>query len=579
MPNFIPDNKFLRYFLYVIFLVSFFFFEIKEFLKSFYKFLFVFKYISLKNFVYYKLGLNFELKNIDFNSYIKNNKKIWTSKINFKNDEKIIVTGFVHLPGDQIPNCIIGKYLELYHNTRLFGFLDKGDIFGELIFKSFGIKNILTLDKKNFFTRFSNFLHALLIVDKIKHVDDLINFKFKNINVGKSTYDHFLRFTNNATTEKVSFKIILFLSQCLYIINDLQRKFKNSKIKAIVETETQFIPSSLIFQFFLEKNVPIFSRENGPNDCSIRKYSSANETYTPRYEISKKLFKNILEIGNNKASDKGFEILEKRFQGKDRQIFYGRDKFKHIQLKEYDKEKISNLNNWDIKKPIVCVFGHCLVDNNFELGWRLYRDNLTWLRETLKIISKIDNVNWLIKPHPLEKTYEKIITNTEKEILNYNNSNIKLCPEDISPKSLTKICLAGITSTGSVAIEFTGFGLPVVTAGKTPFSELEIIDVPKSKQEYENLLKNINSIPKPSLKKIEMSKAYTYILSKLILTRLPLIPKFDINSKLDFSFFKNAEKLLERYDSKNDKFKDYFFYQLDNNERHTINHELLKNLN
>ena len=50
-----------------------------------------------------------------------------------------------------------------------------------------------------------------------------------------------------------------------------------------------------------------------------------------------------------------------------------------------------------------------------------------------------------------------------------------------------------------------------------------------------------------------MSKAYTYILSKLILTRLPLIPKFDINSKLDFSFFKNAEKLLERYDSKNDK--------------------------
>ena len=76
-----------------------------------------------------------------------------------------------------------------------------------------------------------------------------------------------------------------------------------------------------------------------------------------------------------------------------------------------------------------------------------------------------------------------------------------------------------------------------------------------------------------------MSKAYTYILSKLILTRLPLIPKFDINSKLDFSFVKNAEKLLERYDSKNDKFKDYFFYQLDNNERHTINHELLKNLN
>ena len=45
--------------------------EIKEFLKSFYKFLFVFKYISLKNFVYYKLGLSFELKNINFNSYIK----------------------------------------------------------------------------------------------------------------------------------------------------------------------------------------------------------------------------------------------------------------------------------------------------------------------------------------------------------------------------------------------------------------------------------------------------------------------------------------------------------------------------
>lgn len=579
MLNFIPDNKLSRYFLYAFFLVNFFFFEIKEIIKSFYKFLSIFKYISLTNFVYYKLGLSFELKDKDFNSYIKNNKKTWSSKINLKNDEKIIVTGFVHLPGDQIPNCIIGKYLELYHNSSLYGFLDKGDIFGELIFKSFGIKNILILDKKNFFTRFLNFFNSILIIDRIKHIDDLINFRFKNINVGKSTYDHFLRFTNSATTERVSFKIILFLSQCLYIIDDLHRKFKNFKIKAVVETETQFIPSSLVFQFFLEKNVEIFSRENGPDDCSVRKYSSVNETYTPRYEISKKLFNKIFKIGNKKASEKGFKILEKRFQGKDRQIFYGRDKFKQIELKKYDKEKISNLNNWDVNKPIVCVFGHCLVDNNFELGWRLYRDNLTWLRETLKIISKIEKVNWLIKPHPLEKTYEKIITNTEKEILNYDNSNIKLCPEDISPKSLTEICLAGITSTGSVAVEFTGFGLPVVTAGKTPFSELEIIDVPKSKQEYENLLKNINFIPKPSLKKIEMSKVYTYILSKLILTRLPLIPKFDINSKLDFSFFKNAEKLLKIYDIEKDSFKNYFFYQLDNNDRHTINHELLKNLN
>ena len=79
------------------------------------------------------------------------------------------------------------------------------------------------------------------------------------------------------------------------------------------------------------------------------------------------------------------------------------------------------------------------------------RDTKQLLRVKKKI-KEIDNVNWLIKPHPRETTY-KVVTTTrklvEKSIYNSKN-NIKVFPSDFGNLSLPKIIDVAITQHGSV---------------------------------------------------------------------------------------------------------------------------------
>ena len=44
-----------------------------------------------------------------------------------------------------------------------------------------------------------------------------------------------------------------------------------------------------------------------------------------------------------------------------------------------------------LNKPIVGVFASDFYDGNFECSWLLFKDNLTWLRSTLKHIKNILN--------------------------------------------------------------------------------------------------------------------------------------------------------------------------------------------
>ena len=98
----------------------------------------------------------------------------------------------------------------------------------------------------------------------------------------------------------------------------------------------------------------------------------------------------------------------------------------------------------------------------------MFRDNLEWLRYTLKSILNIKSFNWLIKPHPMDWEYKLVGTNTliEFEKITQGSKYIKLCPKDLSSYSITKIANSIVTSHGSSAMEYSGFGVPSISAGE-----------------------------------------------------------------------------------------------------------------
>ena len=83
---------------------------------------------------------------------------------------------------------------------------------------------------------------------------------------------------------------------------------------------------------------------------------------------------------------------------------------------------------WKTNDPIAVIFATDLTDGVFSSStWTVFRDRLTWLRETLYEIKKITNVNWLVKPHPNDEIYG-VVTSTISEYENIclNLDHIKI---------------------------------------------------------------------------------------------------------------------------------------------------------
>ena len=98
-------------------------------------------------FLFYLDRENFNpFKSKEFKKFIKLNKKKWINKVNKNQTSKtIIVENFINHPSYTITNAISALYLNEYYKFKLKGILRAGDIKGEIIFKSYGIRYIQSI--------------------------------------------------------------------------------------------------------------------------------------------------------------------------------------------------------------------------------------------------------------------------------------------------------------------------------------------------------------------------------------------------------------------------------------------------
>jgi|ETNmetMinimDraft_20_1059909.scaffolds.fasta_scaffold17818_1 hypothetical protein len=245
-------NIFLNFFYILLFISK----EIKNLFLDFKRiFTVYFRYYNILKLIYFKINKNVNPSNNKlFINFINKNKKLWDkkNKENRKNRKKILVTSFVHFhPAYPYANSIIGKYLEEYYNSELLGFCDNYDLKSEIIMRSFGIKKFYYLYERNFFVRFFYFLLALRILKNIKNINKFLKFRYNNIDIGKIVYEDVLRRSGHPTLDEISFKLIYHLSQALNTSDQYKKIINKINLNSIVQSETQFIPSAIIFQYTL----------------------------------------------------------------------------------------------------------------------------------------------------------------------------------------------------------------------------------------------------------------------------------------------------------------------------------------
>ena len=501
--------------------------------------------------------------------------------------DKILITSLVSTKLYTIYNNIIGLYLSKKLKNNFVGLIKHDDFETEIFMRSFGIKKILYLDDGNFFTRFKYFLLSIKMIDKIFTTDDFINLKHEGVFVGKIVYDHYIRFTGIASSENIDPKFYLFLSKTLRIHNDYKKILKLNSFKNIIQSEQQFIPSCIIFQNSLLNKSTVYARIGGAssNQISVRIYDDINHIYKNRHRFSSKLFNFIFEKFKHLALDKSKEIIKNRFLGT---VGYEVDhdvrennqhKFKYSSdlIDDYTKADICKKYGWDENKPIGVIFSIDLTDGIFTDSWRLFKDNLSWIKETLEVIKNIDHVNWLVKAHPND-VINRVVTTTQIEVrkLSKNYNNIQMFPIEYSNNSLNKFIKAAVTLNGSVGYEYPSLGVPTIIGGETLYSGKNFNYEPKTKKNYFHLLKNLEKLEKPTKEQIERARTFIFLYSILGKVTVPIAPGQKIGNDSDERFWKEFYTRIENYDEKKDDFLSNFDIQLNKMDQHTINYDLLK---
>jgi len=570
--------------------------EIKLNLRRIKKLYNFFKTFSIFRLLLYLVNNSFvPSRDKNFRTYIIKNSQKWKNKANLKNSDnkKVLITNIFNHVVYTTTEIVIGKNLMEMFKADGIALLNEYNLKQILLFKSFGISKIIILSNFNIFVRLKYFIKAYLIIKSYKNMDEFLNFNINDVEIGKAVYDHFLRHSGIGTTNKFEPEFYIFLSKSLLIYDQINKYLKKYKIIASVQSELQFIPGSIIFQHALANGINVYSKvrtttaKRNTNTFSVKKYSHFNDRRTPLDRFSKKIYDLINKNIKKEAIEIGEEIIKKRFEGlpeyqKNAEVYEptqltNRKKSIIIKKQDISRENLCKKFDWNISSPIGVIFSPDLTDGVFQNSWSLFRDNLTWLRETLIEIKKINNVNWLVKSHPNDEI-KKVVTTTDSEYEKFcsNCNHVKMFPNNITMSSIPKFIDVAI-SFKSPASEYSCFGIPAITPSESNCTGLGYTIDPCSKEEYFFQLQNVKKLKKLNNQQIESAKIF--IFTQIILTQIPSNLIIHHSTGLLFNeenFWDEMTKLLDQYNYEKDLLKKMMKFQEINNDVHTMDYRMIK---
>lgn len=267
-----------------------------------------------------------------------------------------------------------------------------------------------------------------------------------------------------------------------------------------------------------------------------------------------------LNISQNKELD---DFITNRFSGNN-QVALDESYFKNL-----EKSQIKNQIKLNSKKRNIFLFSNIYWDVGINEMSFLYKDVISWVKDTINIISNSNNINLYIKTHPGEyydksKTLKGVADFIREEFGNDLPGNVffiepfmKIKPYDLFPH----IDL-GVIFSGTLGLEMMLNEIPVVSTGITPHLDLGFANEPKTKDEYEMILNGEFLLNKPKISDIRKF-AYFYFIKSCI--------PWDISEKIYGGFFNgfNIDCLDDLEPGKN-KILDHICNSLIKDKNHII---------
>jgi len=345
----------------------------------------------------------------------------------------------------------------------------------------------------------------ILFFNKYVSPEKLFNLEIANIYIGDAIYDEYLRYNQLGTIKKFSWKLFLKISEAFYYYSFFKNLYAKHSYEYVITNHHCYIRQLIMNRMAIAAGVKVIQNQALVVVKKLYDMDTLSNEHIsqPNNNIIKSIYANSGIF--NKLS-KGKEVELERNGG----INYysdnnGCDNF-IVNVKDRKKRE---------GKKIVVIYAHAYTDNITGADGRkfIFMDHYLWVKNTLKLCEKNENIITILKPHPAEKNYLSDVTSEAifNEVQDDVDSNsLLLCPDGIDLKKHHDMIDLVITSRGTVGIEMPCLGIPVLAQVKdhAVFSNNEVVIESGSYDEYVSTIAKAHLIPK--LTELEVKKAIVF---------------------------------------------------------------------
>nr|MDQ3083132.1 capsular biosynthesis protein [Gemmatimonadota bacterium] len=189
-----------------------------------------------------------------------------------------------------------------------------------------------------------------------------------------------------------------------------------------------------------------------------------------------------------------------------------------------EKERFRERYGIDPEKPVWGIMCHINWDSVADYSPMAYSSFDEWTIETIEQASRTPDVQWLIKVHPVEASYdrqvgvEKLIETRFPDL----PPHVKLVPstEKISPFEFFEMLDGGVTVYGTPGLELALAGKPVILAGEAHYGRKGFTHDAFDADSYRSLLARAAAIGPLTPEQKTLARRYAY--SVFIQRQIPL---------------------------------------------------------
>lgn len=412
----------------------------------------------------------------EFNIFLNNFCKKKPSKPVFDSGS-ILVDGMWDNIGHWTRYCLIRKSLgfQSLNEIGLVGTWNKKKV--KKTFKSLKIENFYEFNPDRINSQVRK--KAYHIIKQFSSPDDIIHYPWPENVPGSLIYDHLLMKQRKSI---VNIKHYKFIDQVSYIINsfyEAKKLLSKKNIKFLFLSHLFPAQYLALISTAISMKIHVVVAHSTLGSLRLIRMNSMNDYLYYSNTPSKEYWNFSLEHKHQQFKNVGMSYLHKRLKG------MGEDLGSQLAFssnKKINKNQIIKLYNWDKTKPIIGVYSSQWFDTPHAHGMKNFRDFDDWIRLTIKILKNNVDANFLIKPHPVEKWYGGLkLKNIFPDTI---AKNIRIAEDNLNSYNFGKIIDAAITPHGTIGIELTYQGKPVLCADRSFYSDYEFTINSNTREDY-----------------------------------------------------------------------------------------------